>query len=77
MTDKDVKGYCSECEEEYATWELTVVNNTEFYCPDCYIAQCHHPNTRVSPSGKEWCTVCQGVIEDNAEEQATLDGFTV
>jgi len=73
----DVTGYCSNCEKETPTWELTVKDTTEFLCPDCFISQCSHPTTRTSPSGKEWCVKCQGVVDDNPEQQATLDGFTV
>jgi len=73
----DVTGYCSNCEKETPTWELTVVETTEFYCPDCYIEQCDHPTTQTSPSGKKWCVKCNGVVDDNGKEQMTLDGFTV
>jgi len=76
MANGEVTGVCHECETEFPTWELHIVDSEQVLCPSCYIEQCDHPITRKSPSGKEWCIECHGVVEDTAG-QTRLDGFTV
>jgi len=71
----EVTGECHECGDEHPTWELHVVNSTEYLCPSCYIEQCDHPVKERSPSGKLYCAECGGVVKGRG--QTTLDGFTV